>query len=38
MQVDVKELYYKKVKTIYSEILKYASAAQEIRFKQKIEC
>ena len=28
MQVDVEELYYKKVKTIYGEILKYATTAQ----------
>lgn len=29
MHIDVDELYYKKVKTIYSEILKYASTAQK---------
>ena len=28
MHVDVEELYYKKVKTIYGEILKYATTAQ----------
>jgi len=28
MQIDVEELYYTKVKTIYGEIIKYASAAQ----------
>ncbi len=29
LHVDVKDLYYKKVKTIYGEILKYASTAQK---------
>lgn len=29
MQVDVSDLYYKKVKSIYGEILKYASTAQK---------
>ncbi len=29
MQVDVNDLYYKKVKSIYGEILKYASTAQK---------
>jgi len=29
MEIDVEELYYKKVKSIYSEILKYASTAQK---------
>ncbi len=28
MNIDVEELYYKKVKTIYSEIIKYATAIQ----------
>ena len=28
MEVDVEELYYKKVKTIYGEILRYATTAQ----------
>ncbi len=28
MQIDVEELYYNKVKTIYGEIIKYATAAQ----------
>lgn len=28
MEVDVEELYYKKVKTIYGEILRYATATQ----------
>jgi phosphate:Na+ symporter len=36
MQVDVNELYYKKVKNIYSEILKYASAAQELDLNKKL--
>ena len=29
MQIDVNDLYYKKVKSIYGEILKYASTAQK---------
>lgn len=29
LQIDVKDLYYKKVKSIYGEILKYASTAQK---------
>jgi len=29
MQIDVEELYYKKVKTIYGEILRYAATAQK---------
>ncbi len=28
MQIDVEELYYKKVKTIYGEIIRYATTAQ----------
>jgi phosphate:Na+ symporter len=36
MQVDVNELYYKKVKTIYSEILKYASSAQKLDLTEKL--
>jgi phosphate:Na+ symporter len=36
MQVDVNELYYKKVKTIYSEILKYASSAQKLDLTDKL--
>ena len=29
MQIDVEDLYYKKVKTIYGEIIKYAATAQK---------
>ncbi|WP_299528085.1 Na/Pi symporter [uncultured Lutibacter sp.] len=36
LQVDVENLYYKKVKTIYGEILKYASTAQkQLRLTEK---
>lgn len=39
MQVDVEELYYKKVKTIYGEIIQYATTSQntlELNEKQNI--